>query len=246
MKSMIISYVAILASFCCYAEDESEKYGGQVKLSGKGYVAAIDCRSNGNSEDFAEGMKAVADTFLIDVRPSKGKAFSLQNATSQLQTSGGNCAVFIIDDTNMPMSLSASEEKWAMLNVAKISSDSPAKQQYKRRISLLFARQAFRSLGADESKSVDTCLHSVFKPSDLDEITTYDLPMGPEMAIPETMRLRGIEKIEYGTYEEACGLGVAAKPTNTIQKTIWDKVHAPPTKPLKITYDKDKQKPVVK
>lgn len=242
MKQKLIHYIALIASFCCCAENESEKYGGQVKLTGKGYVAAIDCRTNGNSEDFAEGMKAVADAFLISVRPSKGVAFSLQNAVSQLRVSGGNCAVFIINDLNMPMSLTSSEEKWAMLNVAKIGSDSPSKQQYMRRISLMFARQAFRSLGADESKSVDTCLHSVFKPSDLDEITSYDLPMGPEMAIPETMSLRGIEKIEYGTYEEACALGVAAKPTNAIQKAIWDKVLAPPSKPLKITYDKGKQK----
>lgn len=224
MRPIIISCVALIALFCCYAENESEKYGGHVKISGKGYVAAIDCRPNGNSDEYAEGMKAVADTFLVDVRLSKGETFSLLNAKSQLQKSEGNCAVFIIDDPNMPMTLSASEEKWSMINVAKTRLDSPGKQQFRRRISLLFARQAFRSLGADESASVDTCLHTVFKPSDLDAITSYDLPMGAEMAIPETMKLRGIEKIEYSTYEDACDLGVAAPPTNDVQKAIWEKV----------------------
>ena len=48
------------------------------------------------------------------------------------------------------------------------------------------------------------------------------------------------------SYESACEEGWAPKPTNDVQRAIWEKVHAPPEKPLKITYDKDKQKPVVK
>lgn len=56
----------------------------------------------------------------------------------------------------------------------------------------------------------------------------------------------GIKVIQWVTYRHACQQGWAPPPTTEDQKRVWDEVHAPPTKPLKITYDKDKQKPVVK
>ena len=114
-----------------------------------------------------------------------------------------------------------------MLNVARASANAPGADGLRRRLSLLFIRQCCRALGSDESKGVDTCLHSVFDPADLDAITSFDLPMGVEMAIPDTMTLRGIEKAEWGTYEEACEMGVAPAPTNDVQRALYKRFNDP-------------------
>ena len=56
----------------------------------------------------------------------------------------------------------------------------------------------------------------------------------------------GVRAVVRLPYESACEEGWAPKPTNAVQRAIWEKVHAPPSKPMKITYDKAAQKPVVK
>ena len=56
----------------------------------------------------------------------------------------------------------------------------------------------------------------------------------------------GVKKEAKIPYRVAVMEGWAPSPTNDIQKAVWDEVHAIPKKPVKITYDKDKQKPVVK
>jgi len=231
--------VAAMSGFAGKPDDLS-RYGGMARLSGKGHVALVDCRKSGGELDFAAGTKQVSNLFGINISYHRGRAFSLANASAQLHETGGNVAVFVADDPALPMSLSAPEAKWAMLNASLASVDAPDAKTLHRRLSLLFIRQCCRVLGSDESFSTDTCFHSVFGVNDLDAITSYDLPMGPEMAIPETMTLRGIEKIEYGTYEEACMAGVALPPTNAVQKAIWDKVHSIPKNPMKIEYDPKK------
>ena len=234
--------LAAASVFSCDAgkTDFIAQCGGLAKLSGKGYVAAIDCRRNAKPDDFAKGADFVASLFSITISNMTGRAFTLATAADQLKTSGGNVAVFIADDPAMPIALSAPEEKWAMLNAARVSADAPGEEKFRRRLSLLFVRQCCRVLGSDEAKGTDTCFHSIFSLKDLDAITSFDITMGPEIGIPETMTLRGIEKIEYGTYEEACMTGVAQPPTNDVQRAIWDKVHAIPKNPMKIEFDPKK------
>lgn len=220
--------------------DYITRSGGLAKLSGKGYVAVIDCRKEGSTNDFLKGVQYVSSLFGIKISNFNGQPFSLMNTSSQLEKSKGNVAVFIADDISLPIALSAPEEKWAMVNAARINVDNPPLLVFQKRLSLLFIRQCCRVLGGDETPGKDTCFHSVFSIKDLDAITSYDITMGPEMAIPEAMKLRGIEKIEYGTYEEACMMGIAPAPTNDVQKAIWDKVHSIPKNPMKIEFDPKK------
>lgn len=239
----MIRSIPLLFALCavtpvCAAQKESI-----YKLHGKGSLVAIDCRRNGNASDYAEGAAKIVRTFGIVVSNVQGKAaFSLGNATDQLKASGGNVAVFLIDDPSFPMALSASEERWAMLNVAKLKSDNPNSAKLAHRTAVLFTRQACRVLGGDEAKGCDTCFHSVLGVKDIDDVTSLDITMGPELSVKDVLELRGIEVEEYGTYEDACEMGIAAPPTNDYQKAIWDKVHAPPKTPLKIKFDPASQK----
>ncbi len=65
-------------------------------------------------------------------------------------------------------------------------------------------------------------------------------------SITQFQKSHGVTQGKHTVYLVACQEGWAPPPTNEYQKAIWDKVHATPSKPIKITYDKDKQKPVVK
>ena len=241
MKNFTLQLLVLIAGTCFSSQsDYISRSGGLTKLSGKGFVAVIDCRGHGTTNDYTSGVNYISSLFGIRISTTKGIPFSLSNVSSQLNKSKGNVAVFIADDASLPMTLSAPEEKWSMLNIARINIDNPDTQVFRKRLSLLFIRQCCRVLGADETLGRDSCFHSVFSIRDLDDITSYDVTMGPEITIPDVMKLRGIEKIVYGTYEEACMMGVAPVPTNDIQKAIWNRVHAAPKNPMKIEFDPKK------
>ena len=251
--SRILAVVLVCAMFLLSAgaaknmsDDIAARNGGWVKVQGKGSVAVIDCRADGTASDYQAGIEVVEKTFSLPFKTKKGRPFSLVTARDQVKDSGGNVAVFVIDDPTYPLALSACEERWSLLNVAKAKEGCSTVEQLKRRLSVLFVRQCCRVLGDDESKGEDCCFFTVLSPSDLDKVTSLDVTYYPSVAINETMSFRGLESFDEGTYREACEMGVAPHPTNDLQKAIWKQVHTPPTKPLKITYDKDKKKPIVK
>ena len=237
---LFASVVLALVSMTTFADVSKAEL--IYKLKGKGSVAIIDCRDNGAAEDFGESIAVIKKTLAIVISNKVGRAFTLANASDQLARSGASVSVFIVNDPVLPMTLTASEAKWSLVNAAKLKVDNPPPQKFARRLSLLVVRQCYRILGSDESKGVDTCFHTVFDLPDLDSITSYDITMAPQISLNEVMELRGIEVPEYGTYEDACELGVAPKPTNAVQRAIWEKVHAPPKTPLKIKFDPAAQK----
>lgn len=214
--------------------------GGMAQTRGKGWVAAIDCRATPKPEDFKEGLEFVARELSTTISNRVGKSFSVASAAELVQESGANVAVFVIDDPAMPISLSCPEERWAMLNAAKASSDSPVMSKFSRRMSFLFERQCCRALGSDEGAGSETCFRTILKPSDLDKIESMDLPLNVTTSIADTMSHRGMEPIDWGTYRDACEAGRAPAPTNEIQKAIWDSVHAIPATPMKIEFDPKK------
>ena len=139
---------------------------------------------------------------------------------------------------SFPKPLTAAEEKWTLINAAKIKTDNPDKEKYQKRMSLLFMRQCCRILGSDATKSPECCLYPVFSLKDLDDVKSMDVAIGVFMAVNDSMSRLGMESVMIVTYRDACELGKAPAPTNDIQKAIWERVKADkergPTNPLKI------------
>lgn len=244
MKSTILVCMLMLSGAALAVDSDDEyvaKNGGYVQIKGKGCVSAIDCRSTAVEGDIAKAVDKIRDLFNIEFAFRPGKPFSIATARTQLADAKGNVAVFIIDDATLPISLVASEEKWAMFNVAQLRQDNPSPERLKNRIEKMFMRQCCRILGSDENKSPECVLYPVRSVDDIDRIESLDLSIGPYMAIGEVLSCRGIEPIEIGTYRDACELGVAPAPTNAVQKAIWDEVHRLPTEPIVI---KPETKPV--
>lgn len=234
---------ATLASCVLFGEnDYVEKNGGLFKLRGKGYVGVADCRPTPCLDDLKDGVEATKSATEIDVRTSIQKQFSIASAQSLLAASGANVAVFVVDDPTLPMALTAREEKWAVVNAAKLCVDNPATKKFRRRLAVLIVRECCRVLGADEFNSKEVAFGIIRSVADIDAINSLDVTLNATTSMDETMPKLGIEKIEIGTYFDACELGIAPAPTNAIQKTVWEKVHAIPDKPMTIEYDPKKDK----
>ena len=83
----------------------------------------------------------------------------------------------------------------------------------------------------------------VLKPEDLDQIDIkMTVPAELAAGMTKNLRLRGVTEFKTTSYLVACREGWAPAPTNDIQKAIWEKVHAPPQKPMKIKFDPAAQK----
>ena len=242
MKALALIFLSFV--FSCCAEDFEDAYfktnGGMVQLKGKGSLVVLDCREDNGNINYEQAIAKLKDTFNISVGKEIGIRFSFQTARNQIVAAGANVAVFIVDDSRLPMTLCASEENWALINVNKLRGDNPSPKNLEKRLNVLIVRQACRALGSDETKAENCTFHTIQKPKDLDVIDSLDVTINPYMSIVEVLPLRGIEAYEYGTYRDACESGVAKDPTNDVQRAIWREVHSAPQNPIKIKFDPKK------
>ena len=153
-------------------------------------------------------------------------------------------ALFIIESREYPTLLSAPEDGWAMVNFSKIKDVNTSCYYNRARKELL---RGFLMLGgAFNSQFPHPLVRCVTNAKQLDDIKTCEFPYDALDRMEEYLKGYGISTYKLCSYVEACNEGWAPQPTNDVQKAIWDRVYTPPSKPIKITYDKDKQKPVVK
>ena len=155
--------------------------------------------------------------------------------------------VIVCDNADCPLTLMvAPDQNFATVNVSALAKDGKNDVFVKARAEKEMLRAFAYLCGGVGSQYNNPIAGPVKRIDDLDE---YQAELPPVDVLQRTTKY--LPKIGVGvstmtTYASACREGWAPAPTNDYQKAIWDKVHAPPTKPLKITYDKDKQKPVVK
>ena len=243
MKRWFVSctlYVVMLVLSTLLADNvKVARDGGYVKTRGRGYISVVDCRAQPGAE-YVDGVRRFENGHGVEVRMSHAGSFAMASAMELLRVSGANAAVFVVDEPSLPIALLAGEERWALVNAAKARIDKPDGALLARRMSALVFRQLARVISTDESTERDNCFFKVLSPSDLDGIRAYDFPAGAYVSMHTSMERLGIEQIELVTYREACEMGVAALPTNDVQKAIWDKVHTIPKTPMKIEFDPKK------
>ena len=131
------------------------------------------------------------------------------------------------------------EDFKATVNVKALASDGAAPDVVASRLQKEVSRAALYLMGSG------CALGDVTRPiRGLKELDGITFPS----AQPETLthlnakNVAGVQLVRFASYAQACQEGWAPAPTNDIQKAIWEKVHAPPTKPMKITFDPAAQK----
>lgn len=250
MKNVILCAVALSLALCGLCDEQrsvsefDRRTGGYVvkprkKANKKIYF--INAQNRATEVVIESARQKLSDALKTQIDTAKG-SFNLANPKIE-----GELTFYIIDDESLPLSLIAPESRWAFVNVAKLTTGRGEKQQFfEARVRKEIARVAcllFGGVGSEYKKSLMGFVGSA------DALDLFEDDSLPEDALSRSSRYlldMGVKPIRKTTYRDACMEGWAPAPTNDIQKAIWDEVHKVPEKPLKITYDRDKQKPVVK
>ena len=224
-------------------EAQYRRTGGLVVKKGTytGKVALIDTQDAVPFEVAQKTAKTLADAVEINVVAEKsadGKPEDL------LKASGATVAVVVVNDDSTPAMLLAPEDRWGVVNVAKLVDDLPsdrAKAKFRPTRAGKEMVRAFSLLCGGGSSQFPGNMMNAPTLRQLD-LTVDTIPMDMVGYYQEFLKPLGVTPREYTTYRRACREGWAPAPTNDVQKAIWDKVHQLPDKPIKIEFDPKKDK----
>ena len=201
----------------------------------KGRIVCVNCQNAIEDSAISEATVSFGNIVKLPVEIERGKFAWPSPAVV------GNASLFIVDDESFPTIVSAPESRWAMVNVAPLRKgrgveapyfNARAKKEVTRGLALL--------CGAQSSSFPGTIMGCVTEPEQLDGFTDFRLPVDVAKRFNAYIKGYGaIPAIEV-TYKKACEEGWAPAPTNDVQKTIWDKVHAMPIEPIKIKPEEKK------
>ena len=203
------------------------KNGGMIVKPGEGKLVVVNCQTKIPATNVSErATRFVAPLRVpIEVREGSWKFGDGRPADA-------NAALFVVDDPALPMSLVAAEERWGVVNVAKLDVGPRFNRQ--------FLRSAILTFGAAHSQQKGSPMRAVTKPEDLDAFMSEDLMFDTLISVGSHLKGIGVTPNRLTSYRRACKEGWAPAPTNDFQKVVWEEVHAKPTNPMKIKFDPKK------
>ncbi len=259
MKTLVVSISICLATIVNAAQGskvdtskmtKEEKQAYVLKMTGgfihdpsglKGKVAIVD------TQDVvpADAIKAVASRLSSDAKLNFEYQKSKPGTPDEiLKQSGAVAVTIVVNDPSQPISCVAIEDRWAIVNVAKIGrglkTDAAKAKFVPSRTAKEISRMTALLCGATRSRFKGNIM-DVSRLEDLDLIDD-GLPMDHISAMGDYLKKLGMTKDRVVPYRRAVQEGWAPAPTNDIQKAVWDKVHAMPTEPLKIKPETKKVK----
>lgn len=147
-------------------------------------------------------------------------------------------AIVIVDDPERNSYIESLEDRWAILNISTLKTDTPDEKTLETRSGKMLWRAAARALGVGY---VAHDAASVLKPfSTLAELdANREMKPSPDgsNAMLQNASSYGITPLTIASYRTACRNGWAPAPTNDVQKAIWDETRQLPTKPITIEFD---------
>lgn len=204
---------------------------GRIAIVNSQSIVAIDAFKTTYAK-FANRVKGVDYWTVAD-------SVGVETALSEKKKHYAQFAVFIVDSKSLPMSLIALEECWAIMNIRPLVDGCLDKALVMHRAKNEFARVLGIICGGASSQFPSAIMNEVSKPTDLNGCTD-DLPVDVTAKIPRYLENHGVKGERITSYRKACEEGWAPAPTNDVQKAVWDKVHALPTEPIKITPETSK------
>ena len=108
--------------------------GGKVRneKSGVGKIVFLNGQRRFDGAKISAMVNEYSLLFSLRMEVQEG-AGTIANADGLLKKSGGNAAVFVVDDPSLPLSLVAYGSNWGMVNVAKLGEGDAKKLE--RRLS---------------------------------------------------------------------------------------------------------------
>ena len=216
------------------AENFNRRTGGLISYPGakRGKIVFVNAQSKAPTDWLKDIAAFHARELKVDIEIEDG-TFQFPNPKIE-----GNATLFIIDDVKMPTVLHAPEQRWTMINIAPLTEGNGSKPAFfAARVKKELTRGFCLLAGTQTSNYPESLLGCVTKPSDLDKFADWVLPVDiPERFIPYLAGF-GIKPDVLVTYKQACQEGWAPAPTNSYQKTVWEKIHSIPDKPITIEYN---------
>lgn len=210
--------------------------GGVLKVWPKdhGLFVVVNAQERIPSSVVEKSVERLASAFNIDVRCQKGAAPEIKEIPALISTLEAKGAIWVVDDSAYPISIAATENNWGILNVAQFSVDADDSVRDDR-----FAKYAMRLFaninGASDSPMMPACvMKQAVGLRGVDALQCSDYSPEAFGKVSSFLELAGYKQCLTGTYYDACEEGWAPAPTNDVQKSIWDKVHQLPTKPIRI------------
>lgn len=134
-------------------------------------------------------------------------------------------AVVICDDENLPSLLFAPEERWGILNVAKLAGEKkPEGEPLNQRLQRQIWRVTTWTMGGGTSQ-IKSAMTPVYSSDELDGIGIATAP-DQLNSVQMNGQTRGIQRQGMTTYRKAVELGIAPEPKDDVQKKIIEEVRA--------------------
>ena len=251
--SRIAAVLAVLATcLAAFAQSQPRKVdmspearyrrtGGQIVKKGTftGKIAFIDTQDLVPFEVAQKAAKLFADTVEINVVAERASKDSPENLKKAFKA---NVVVVIVNDETTPAMLLAPEDRWGLVNVAKLVDDLPsenAKAKFRPTRAGKELVRAFSLLcGGGSSQFPGNMMNA--PTLRLLDLTVDTIPMDMVGHYQAFLKPLGVTPREHTTYKRACREGWAPAPTNEFQRAIWDKVHQIPDKPMTIQFGSKK------
>ena len=204
-----------------------EKTGGIFERPGEGRIVVVNCQQKISAQAIKDFVVKANSALHVNFDVVKG-SWKMGDAIP----SDAKAALYIVEDSSLPMSLIAPEAQWGVLNVKQIDEGPRFNKAMARAVTLTF--------GAGTSQAKNSPMQTVRSPEDLDAIIAQGITMDAYMSIMRNLKGLGVTQSRKTSYRKACMEGWAAAPTNDYQKVIWEEIHAKPTNPMKIKFDPKK------
>lgn len=264
MKTMTYAFMVALLSTAVFAQlpkKERPKYtpeeiariraeqhekmlkinGGRIVKPGsaKGEIVFFNAQKRIDEKRAAGSFRYLGRSLGINFKvQTVNSDVSVTNAAAFCRAHDSCAAVFLVDDVSLSSRMIVSpDEKWAIVNVAALAADNSTNSFVVARTHKEVVRALLYAMNAADSQNGDTLMSPMSNLKDLDDIASALPPVDVTSRVMKNLPKLGLSRIKMSTYREACEEGWAPAPTNEYQRAIWDKVHAIPTKPIKIEFD---------
>ena len=221
-------------------------FGGDVVKEGsqKGEILFLNSQKKLDKSEIETAIAALYKSakFNFKIHTLENNTFSLNSVKSACDKFSAPVTILLIDDPDMPATLIAPEERWALVNMAKLSDGLKNGPLYSRMFAARCRKQIIRTfslLCGGGSSQFSGNMMSTASVKDLDTVQEF-IPIDMGNRWTDYLKDIGVTPAYQRSYKQACIEGWAPAPTNDIQKAIWDKVHAMPTAPMKIEFDPKK------
>lgn len=203
--------------------------GGYYNVPGsmKGEVCFADCASSVDQTWLSEITEYLRSETDLNVTYTNDCTFTWPRPKLI-----GDFTLFVVDDKLMPSVLVASEDKWAIVNVAQLKDERT--QFFAMRVKKMLVRVFALLCGGAASNYQGGLSGPMVSVKELDKLMHHRLQVDVKERLVKYLRAFGITPQITTTYLAACTHGIAPAPTNDVQKAVWEKVHTLPSEPIKI------------